>query len=230
MCWPVNTMTTETKVLGVIFLLTVVLLFGGIYFLSRGSFSTSPQVIESTTVSQIDYSKGEKIGSDSAKVKVVEFSDFECPACLTAEPFAKRIRSSYQPDQVQFIYRHFPLMQHRHSRVAAALAEAAGQQGKFWEMHDKLFETQTQWSPMDNATAFFMDLVKQLDLDETKIRQDMESGAIKSKVEADTAEANRLRINQTPTFLVNGRALKMRSYEDLNTAVTEELQKQQVLQ
>ncbi len=218
-------MTTETKVLGVILLLTAVLLFGGIFFLSRGNSSTSPQTIESTTVSQIDYSKGEKIGSDSAKVKVVEFSDLECPACLAAEPSVKSIRTSYKPDQVQLIYRHFPLPQHTHSSTVAALAEAAGKQGKFWEMHDKLFDTQSQWSAMGDATPFFMDLVKQLELNENEIKQDMGNPAVKARIEDDVAEGNRLGINQTPTFFVNGHKLNMKSFDDLNTAVANELKK-----
>src|SRR3972149_7798295 len=105
-------MTTETKWLGVILIITVVLLFGGVFLLSRGQ---SSKAIEGTNVSQIDYSKGQKVGSDSAKVKVVEFSDFQCPACLAAEPYVKKLRADY-PDQVQFIYRHFPLPQHTYGK------------------------------------------------------------------------------------------------------------------
>lgn len=214
-------MTTETKWLGMILISTLILLFGGVFLLTRG---TSSKAVAGTTIAQIDYSKGQKIGSDSAKVKVVEFSDLECPACAAAEPYVKKLIVAY-PDQVQVIYRHFPLPQHTHSQTVAALAEAAGGQGKFWEMHDKLFETQSQWSPMGDATSFFMDLVKQLGLDEAKIKQLMGEDVIKAKVNSDAVEGRSLGVNQTPTFFVNGRKLTLKSFDDLNAAVAEELKK-----
>lgn len=217
-------MKTETKFLGIILVLTLVLLFGGIFLLSRNQSSSDN--IQGKNVVQIDYSKGQKIGSDSAKVKVVEFSDLECPACLAVEPNVQKLRSDY-PQQVQLIYRHFPLPQHVHSRQVATLAEAAGQQGKFWEMHDKLFETQTQWTSMskDEATAFFLGLSKQLGLDENKIKQELESDAYAAKIDADIAEGQRLGVNSTPTFFVNGRKLNLRTFDELNTAVAQELKK-----
>ncbi|OGE64249.1 hypothetical protein A3I48_01790 [Candidatus Daviesbacteria bacterium RIFCSPLOWO2_02_FULL_36_7] len=220
-------MTTETKILGSILIITLVLLFGGVFLLSRGSSSqSSPASIEEKNTVQIDYSKGEKIGSDSAKIKVVEFSDLECPACLAAEPSIKKLRSTYT-DQIQFIYRHFPLTQHTHSRQVANLAEAAGAQGKFWEMHDKLFDTQAQWTILnkDDATVFFLSLAKNLGLDENKIKQDLQQDAYKSKIDDDLAEGQRLGVNSTPTFFVNGHKLNLESFDDLNTVVAQELKK-----
>ncbi len=206
-------MTTETKILGIIFFLTVVLLFGGIFFLSRGSTGSSKS-LEGSAVLQIDYSKGEKLGSDSAKVKLVEFSDLQCPACLAAEPALKQIRITYSPAQVQLIYRHFPLPQHSHGREAAMFAEAAGEQGKFWEMHDKLFDTQAEWSTLDNkeATAFFLGLTQQLGLDENKIKQAITDSALKVRIDADVAEGNRLGVNSTPTFFINGRKVNLQGF------------------
>lgn len=220
-------MKTETKFLGIILIVTLVLLFGGIFLLSRGSSGQSSLAsIEEKNTVQIDYSKGEKIGSDSAKVKLVEFSDLECPACLAAEPTVKDVRTTYG-NQMQFIYRHFPLSQHLHSRQAATLAEAAAAQGKFWEMHDKLFETQTQWTGMnkDDATKFFLDLAKQMGLDENKVKQQLESDAFKATIDDDIAEGQRVGVNATPTFFLNGHRLNLQSFDDLNTAVAQELKK-----
>ncbi len=217
-------MTTETKILGVTLILTVGLLLGGVFFLSRGG---SSQSITGTTVSQIDYAKGQKIGSDSAKVKLVEFSDLQCPACVAAEPAIKRVRAVY-PDQVQFIYRHFPLPQHNYGREAAAFAEAAGEQGKFWEMHDKLFETQEEWSALgdNDATAFFLGLTKQLGLNENKIKQAVTEDNLKARIDADIAEGQRLGVNSTPTFFINGRKVDLQGgFDNLSTAVAEELKK-----
>lgn len=216
-------MTTETKILGIILVLTAVLLFGGVFFLSKGGSSSG---ITGTTVSQIDYTKGQKIGSDSAKVKLVEFSDFQCPACQAAEPVVKQVRATY-PDQVQFIYRHFPLPQHAYGRQAAAYAEAAGEQGKFWEMHDKLFETQTEWSALgdSDAAAFFLNLAVQLGLDENKVKQAVAENTFNSKIDSDLAEGRSLGVNSTPTFFVNGRKLNLQKFDDLSNAVAEELNK-----
>lgn len=212
-------MKTETKILGAILVLTAVILFGGIFFLSQSSTKS----VEEKAV-QIDYSRGQKVGSDSAKVKVVEFSDFQCPACSAAAPYVKSVKTA-NPDQVQLIYRHFPLPQHTYGREAAILAEAAGEQGRFWEMHDKLFETQTEWSSLADPKPFFLDLGKQLGLDEAKLKQDMEKEEIKSRVNSDMVEGQSLGVNSTPTFYLNGRKLTLKSFNDLSTVVSEELKK-----
>lgn len=216
-------MTTETKILGVILIITVALLGGGVFFLSRGS-SESSKAVQGTAIVSIDYSKGQKIGSDSAKVRLVEFSDFQCPACLAAEPVIRKIRSTY-PDQVQLIYRHFPLPQHAHGREAASFAEAAGEQGRFWEMHNKLFDAQAEWSSLPEVNLFFMDLGKQVGLDEGKLKQAAAENGVKQRIEDDIAEGQRLGVNSTPTFFINGHRLNLQSFEDLNTAVAEELKK-----
>lgn len=208
-------MSRETKVLGIIFIITIIILIGGIFLLSRGQ---SDQKVKGVNVLQIDYTKGQKIGSDSAKVKLVEFSDFQCPACKSAEPAIKQVLSAY-PDNFQFIYRHFPLFQHKNARGAAYLSEAAGEQGKFWEVHDKIFETQDDWSGLNeaDATVFFLSLAEQLQLDEAKAGQ--------AKIEEDIVEGRRLGVNSTPTFFLNGRKLNLQSFNDLGIVVGEEFKK-----
>lgn len=213
-------MKTETKILGFGLIATLIILFGGIFLVSK----QSPKTVGDQTQYQIDYSKGEKIGSESAKVKLVEFSDFQCPACLAAEPFVKRIRENY-PADVQFIYRHFPLTQHKHSKQAAIFAQAAQNQGKFWQLHDKLFETQDQWSPLPNATPYFMGLAQSLGLDETKLKQDMESSEVAKKIEDDINDGFGVGVNSTPTFLLNGRKLELGSFGDLEKLINEEIKK-----
>lgn len=213
-------MKTETKFLSIILLITAVLFSGGIYFLSK----TSPTQTKETKVLQINYSKGQKIGSDSAKVKLVEFSDLQCPACLAAEPIIKAIRALNNPE-VQLIYRHFPLPQHSHGKEAAYFSEAAAEQGKFWQMHDRLFETQDKWSALPDATDFFMDLVKELNLDEEKVKQGLSKESFKQKIDEDITEAQALGVNSTPTFFINGQKLNLRGFEDINTLINEELKK-----
>lgn len=213
-------MKTETKVLGATLILTAVLLFGGIFFLSRSSNNNT----SNSNIVQIDYSKGQKIGTGSAKVKLVEFSDFQCPACAAVEPYLEKLRSTY-PDQLQLIYRHFPLPQHKFGRLAANLAEAAGEEGKFWEIHKKLFETQEQWSGLTEPTAFFLGLARELGLNEDKVKQALEEDAFKAKIDDDVAEGYRLRINSTPTFFLNGQKLILQSFDDIGIAIEQELKK-----
>lgn len=192
--------------------------------LSRSQSSSSG--VKGTAVLQIDYNKGQKIGSSSANVRLVEFSDFQCPACKMAELAIKNVLLTYS-DKIQFIYRHFPLSQHANAKEAAYFAEAAGEQGKFWEMHDKLFETQAEWSKLTDtdASAFFLDLVKQLGLDESKVKKALEENTFKSKIDSDVTEGQSLGVNSTPTFFVNGRKVNLQTFDDLNAAVTEELKK-----
>lgn len=213
-------MKTETKILGGILIGTAILLIGGVVLLSKLS-TNNPQ---STTVVQIDYNKGQKIGSDSARVKLVEFSDFQCPACGAVEPYLKRFRNDY-PADVQIIYRHFPLAQHQYARTAATLSEAAGEEEKFWEMHDRIFETQEQWSNLPAATDFFLTLAKELGLEENKVKETLEKDSFKSKIDTDFSEGQRLGVNSTPTFFLNGKKLNLKSFDDLNSAVQEELKK-----
>jgi protein-disulfide isomerase len=202
-------MKTETKILGVIFILTAILLAGGVFFLARQGDSG----VKGTQAVQIDYSKGQKIGSDSAKVKLVEWSDFQCPACAAVEPILKNIRNK---ENVQFIYRHFPLPQHKYAVKAVNLAEAAGKIGKFWEVHDKLFETQSAWQDLPDAADFFKNLAPGVEFEENTY------GDI---IEADLLEGQRLGVNATPTFFLNGVKLNLQRFEDLDKLVEEELKK-----
>ncbi|MBI4038038.1 thioredoxin domain-containing protein [Candidatus Daviesbacteria bacterium] len=217
-------MRTETKILGIGLFITLIILGGGLILATKGQSSDSKTV--GSKVYSIDYSKGQKIGSDSAKVKLVEFSDFQCPACAAAEPFVRQIRDTY-PDEVLFVYRHFPLSQHQNARKAATVAEAAGEQGKFWQMDDKLFETQSQWENLPNPDTFFIDLAKQLGVDEKEIQEALSKDPYKQKVDEDVAEGISLGVNSTPTFFLNGRKLDLRTFNDIRVAVESELQKNQ---
>lgn len=213
-------MTTETKILGGILIASLVLIVGAVFFLGRNtnSVNTTESVVE------IDYSKGEKIGSDSAKVKLVEFSDLQCPACKAAEPFVKQVIEKNKNNSFQFIYRHFPLTQHIHSKKVANFAEYAASQNKFWEVHDKLFETQDSWSSMSDPTDYFADLGSQFGLNKDKIKEAINNSTYNQKINDDLAEGNSIGVNATPTFYLNGKKLKLQSFIDLDKVITEGLQ------
>jgi protein-disulfide isomerase len=134
----------------------------------------------------------------------VEFSDFQCPACLSVQEPLKEILKKYE-GKVELVYRHFPLTNiHKNALLSAQAAEAAGLQGKFFEMHDKLFTTQTVWQGMSDPREVFVGYTAELLLDKDKFIADLDSQAVKDSVNTDLLAATRYQINGTPTFYVNG--------------------------
>jgi len=143
-------------------------------------------------------------GSKEAEVVLVEYSDFQCPACKLYSPVVNQLHETYG-DQLAIVYRHFPLSQiHLQAELAAQAAEAAGLQGKFWEMHDMLFEHQDDWAENRNARNLFIDYAKQLGLDEGQFKKDLGSKEVKALVKADYLSGVQLQLNSTPSFFLNG--------------------------
>jgi protein-disulfide isomerase len=138
-------------------------------------------------------------GPKNAKVTIVEWSDFQCPFCSRVTPTLKQIKEAY-PKDVRVVFRHQPLSFHPNAKPAAEASMAAHEQGKFWEMHDKLFSNQ---SALDRAT--FEKYAQELGLDMAKFRAALDSGKYRAKVEADAAAGAAVGANGTPTFFVNGR-------------------------
>jgi len=214
-------MKTETKLLAGVLVSCLVLVLGAIFILGKGN--TRPS-LDNNQALNVDYSRGKKIGSDSAKVKLVEFSDLQCPACKSVEPYVKQVVERSK-DNFQFIYRHFPLTQHIHSKKAANFAEYAATQNKFWEIHDKLFDTQDEWSGLSDPSNYFADLGFQFGLDKDKIKEAISKGQFERIINEDLAEGNRLGVDATPTFYINGRKLGLQSFSELVTVVDQELKK-----
>lgn len=141
----------------------------------------------------------QKEGNEQAAIKIVEYGDYQCPHCGRAYPIIKEIQSTFG-DQILFVFRNFPLQEsHRYATIAAQAAEAAGKQGKFWEMHDAIFENQQQLSE-----EYLDSLAEKLGLDMDQFEQDLNSEEISDKVEDDFESGVRSGVNGTPSFFVNG--------------------------
>ncbi len=151
----------------------------------------------------IDTTVGQKLGSDEAPIKIVEFGDFQCPACRAA---AAPLKQSFENNKqnVQLIYRHIPLPIHPNADESAQAAEAAGLQGKFWEMYDILFAEQETWSGLADPKAQFVAYAQSLGMDVDKFGNDYGSSAVADAIGRDKAEADRVGVSSTPTFFVNG--------------------------
>ncbi len=140
----------------------------------------------------------------SGSIEIVEFSDFQCPACFSVQAPLKELLTKYD-GKVKFVYRHFPLTQiHKNAQISAQAAEAAGIQDKFWQMHDKLFASQTEWQGLADPKETFAKYSEDLGMDKEKFVADLDSQAVKDVVAQDALAANQNRIGGTPTFYVNG--------------------------
>jgi protein-disulfide isomerase len=147
-----------------------------------------------------------KDASASAKVTIVEFSDFQCPSCRAAQPLVEQITAKY-PNDVKFVYRHYPLVSiHQNAQITAQAAAAAGSFNKFWEMHDLLFAEQDSWSELGSKEmiAKLEEYAQKLGIDKTAFTAKMESKEIKDVVAADVADGTKAGVDGTPTFFVNG--------------------------
>ncbi len=138
-------------------------------------------------------------GPDDAPVTLVEYGDYECPHCGRAHPVVKAVQRDLGSD-LRFVFRNFPLAEaHPHAQLAAQAAEAAAAQGKFWEMHDMLFEHQDALDAED-----IIGYAKLIGLDVPQFARDMEAGTYAKRVRDDFRSGVRSGVNGTPTFFVNG--------------------------
>ncbi len=158
-------------------------------------------------------------GNPDASVVLVEYSDFQCPACAQFYPYVQELMNDYG-DDIRFEYRHFPLMNiHQHAVPAARAAEAAAQQGKFWEMHDKLFENQKVWSKATNPNAYFSQYAEELGLDVETFKRQMGSAMIQSAIDNSFADARERGFTGTPTFMLNDEVMKFGTFDEFRSQI-----------
>jgi len=177
---------------------TVLIIAGGAYFSSRSNTTSTDE--SAYDLSQLVADSSAKTGSDAPKVTVVEFGDFECPACGSLHPTMTALRSQYQGNPVQFVYRHFPLPQHQYALVAAQAAVEAQQQGKFWEFHDLMFSNQKNLKRED-LEQYAADINLNID----QFKKALDDQVHLPAVQSDIAAAAAVGVKGTPTLFINGR-------------------------
>lgn len=165
-------------------------------------------------------------GNAEAAVVLVEYGDFQCPACAAAHPLVSQLKAELG-DQVAIVWRHFPLTAiHPNALSAARATEAAGRQGKFWEMHDILFERQDEWSNASGAKSLFEDYARELGLNPEQFTNDTNDPATSERVERDLDSAQQLAVRSTPTFFLNGQLIQNpANYQQLKSQVEAALAK-----
>ena len=192
----------------------LLLAVGGIIWAVKNS--NNPQSSDlAVPVSASDQTKG----NPESAITLVEYSDFQCPACKSYYPIVEKLMDEYG-SKIRFVYRHFPLPQHKNARPTAFAAEAAGRQGKFWEMHNMIFDNQEKWAPLADPRNTLLSYAEGLGLDKEKFLQDFDSSDLQKKVEDDREGGIRSSVRATPTFFLNGAAMtNPRSYDEFKRAI-----------
>jgi len=151
------------------------------------------------------------LGSPNAPARLEEFGDFQCPPCGAFHPILQQMHAEFG-DKLQITFREFPLYpNHQHSVVAASAAEAAGLQGKFWEMHDLIYEHQNDWKDKFDVRPIFEGYAKQIGLDIDRWKQDSVSEQVARRITSDGNRGHSMGVSGTPTVFLNGREVPFES-------------------
>jgi protein-disulfide isomerase len=188
---------------------------------------SSPVAGPATSNSAPGATPAHKLGPDSAPVKLEEFGDFECPPCGMVHPILEQMHNEFG-DQLQIIFREFPLTAlHRHAVTAASAAEAAGIQGKFWEMHDLIYEHQADWKAQFDVRPIFEGYAQQIGLNIDKYKSDLNGQVVAERLFQDGKRGHALGVKGTPTIFINGREIPFESLpaDKLRAIIKNELAK-----
>ena len=231
-------MNKEIKILAVIALVVVVgAVIGASYYRNsvqnvrvtntNGNSPGSPAISAETLVRP----DSPTLGAADAPVTIVEFLDPECESCAAFSPIVKKILKDYE-GKTRLVVRYMPL--HPNSLRAATLTEAAGEQGKYWQMQELLFQKQAEWgerhgaphsAPRPDINALFNGYATELGLDMEKVASAVKENRYRAKLERDLRDGQSLGVRQTPSFFVNGRKLLRFSESDLRALIADELKK-----
>ncbi|MBI5230484.1 MAG: thioredoxin domain-containing protein [Candidatus Magasanikbacteria bacterium] len=201
----------------IVAVVALIAVFIGIDSASKQKPSPATQTRAFDAVTESDQIKG---GNFSSPVTIVEYSDFQCPACAAYYPIAKKILET-NGTNVQFVYRYFPLQAlHPNAFGAAQAAQAAGTQNKFWEMHDLLFERQKEWSAEKNIRDIMTRYAGELGLNVGQFIADYENPETKTRIDRDYQSGARAGVEGTPTFFINGAKIdNPRSYDEFQKLI-----------
>ena len=196
----------------------VIVLIALMFLLTSGGGMAFNPPLEVGVVNPADH----VTGNASSSIVIVEYSDFQCPACRSYYSIMRQIVTQFGT-KIAFVYRYFPLIEiHSNAQFSAQAAEAAGKQGKFWEMHDLLFEKQSEWENVADVEPLFESYATLLGINVDQFRADFRSKAVIDFVNAERANAIKLGLQGTPTFFVNGKQIQNPSSADAFTAIVQD--------
>lgn len=202
----------------IIILAVIAAIFFGLVLFNKKDTPSSDNGSDKGQLTNHVYSQG------TSGVTLVEYGDFNCRGCYNYFPLVQQIKEKYK-DVITFQFRHLPLIEiHQNALVGAKAAEAASVQGKFWEMHDQLFENFLEWEKSNNTTPLFEKYARNIGLDINKFLEDMRSDAVNISVQTDRAEAKKQGYSSTPTFVLDGKQIEtesIRTIDDLSKMIDE---------
>lgn len=222
-----------SKKVWIIFASVCILLLTGLVFISNANRINVDHVDVNAIQGPSEQSGniGDHVfGKADSPVVLIEYGDFQCPGCGSAFPTVDKLVEKYE-DKIAFVFRNFPLTGiHPNARVAAASAEAAGQQSKFWEMYRLLYENQNSWSNLgtNERTDYFASLADELELNRDQFMADLSSSTINQKINFDLAVGKKAGVDATPTFFLNGEKLSAEIYQNeeaFEKAITDALER-----
>ncbi len=182
----------------IIVVLVIAAIIGGAVFAANRKEAQQPQ----------DQTSNNYYGQEEGKITLTEYGDFQCPGCASMYPTLKEVKEKYK-DQIRFEFRHFPIVtSHPNAMSAHLAAQAAAAQGKFWEMHDKIYETQSGWSQDSSPAAILRGYAEELGLDMEKYDSDLAASQTISIVNADTELGREKGISATPSFAIDGEKIE----------------------
>jgi protein-disulfide isomerase len=189
----------------IIIVLAVAVAGGAAVYFSRQPEAAATSTSNASGPALANTGGGHFRGPENAKVTLVEFGDYQCPSCKAYHPIVLEALSRY-PQQVRLEFHHYPLVSIHGNSMAASLAvEAAGEQGKYWEMHDLVFEHQDEWAKSPNPETDFVALAQRLGLNQNAFMQAMRSPQIQDRVLQDVVRAQKANVEAVPTFFIDGR-------------------------
>lgn len=212
-------MSKEAKIIS-----SVGIIFFALFVFLIYNTNTGSPVITDSSLLLTDSSH--MTGTKDAKVNIVEFGDFQCPACAYANPIFHQLIEAYKdnPD-VNFVFRHFPLAQHSNAMISAEAAEAAGAQDKFWEMNNMLYKGQGEWSGNKKPLEIFVGYAQKLGLDIKAFTDSVNQKKFQSIIIKDRSSGQALGVDSTPTFFIGGERMEgVLGLEEFKSKIDEKLQ------
>jgi protein-disulfide isomerase len=185
-------------------------------YLFTGAAASEPSRVPRPAADDISF------GPANASLSVIEYSDFQCPFCAEYATILKTLREKYG-DQVRFVYRFYPLASHPYASIAAKAAYAASLQGKFWEMHDLLFENQKEWSESDDPRPYLNAYATSLGLDLDKFHADADAQSTTDFIRRQATEGKQGGVTHTPWLVVGDSVVLPRSLEEFDKLIQEAL-------
>lgn len=183
-------------------IIVVILAFVGVFIVSNNKSNTGSSKSAGTPTNHVE-------GQGKSGVTLVEYGDYQCPYCEEYYPIAKQVAAEFS-NQITFQFRNFPLVSiHQNAFAGARAAEAAALQGKFWQMHDALYDYQSQWSTASNPTLYFNQYAQLLGLNVAQFEKDYSSTQVNNSINADMSAGNKLNIQGTPTFFLDGKEIQV---------------------